>query len=120
MLKNVTGFFPPELCLDSSVANLISSLGYSWVVHDKSADLSRPVYSYGSTDLKILVRNKVLSDLFAFNRTADISVMLEHIRASDSADHLIILDGETFGFHNLEGIPLLENLVQAAKNNDIL
>ena len=119
MTKNIGGFFAPECAINSEVVSLVNELGYEWVLVDQTAipNLSyggyEPVYNkYGDLGVKIVARNKRLSDMLSFYRGSSIDQLLDSIFTSGDTQ-VIALDGETFGHHNPSGLDMLEDLIDA-------
>jgi hypothetical protein len=121
MLKNLKGFFPPELAVNREVASTISGLGYEWIIADEHSigetrkSVQYPfMYKFTITDLPImlLVRDKSLSDMFAFKRDAHIEDIQDYLQNISSASRqeyvgIIALDAETFGHHNPNGLHVI-------------
>lgn len=112
MIKNIKGFFPPELAIDESVVKVLDGLGYEWVLvndtsvlHNEIYNHSVYVYSLLNFNINIVVRNSALSNAIAFKRDSKISDLPLHENLG-----IVALDGETFGHHNSQGIQLLENI----------
>jgi len=119
MTKNIGGFFAPECAINSEVVSLVNELGYEWILVDQTAipNLSyegyEPVYNtYGDLGVKIVSRNKRLSDMLSFYRGSSIDRLLDAIFTSGDTQ-VIALDGETFGHHNTSGLDMLEDLIDA-------
>lgn len=119
LLKNINGFFPPELAVNTNLFSLLSSLGYTWCLVDTFAipegyDKS-VVYRINDIFTSIVVRNSALSNAIAFKRSSSIGDLI----ALHSEINVIALDGETFGFHNPLGLVMLNNLIQYYEYNNI-
>lgn len=111
MVRNLNGFFPPEMAVNSSVIKKLDELGYKWVLADECAldgkgDRSG-VYTFQDVNVQMVTRNRDISNQISFMRTTDI----EYLKHALMKNNVIVLDGETFGHHNKEGILLLENIV---------
>lgn len=117
MTKNIGGFFAPECAVNAEVISLVNGLGYNWILVDQTAipnlsyDGYEPVYdTLGDLDIKIVARNKSLSDMLSFYRGSSVDTLVNSIFAG-GVSQVIALDGETFGHHNPEGIDMLEDII---------
>ncbi len=120
MIKDVRGFFPPELAINSSLVEVLNGLAYEWVVVDEPAITEKhelnQIDKIKGTSLSAVVRNRDLSLCLAFSRDSSPKEFMEGIRylAGLGIKYVfIVLDGESFGHHNKEGIELLENVIEA-------
>ncbi|MFZ5424177.1 MAG: hypothetical protein ACOZAO_00040 [Patescibacteria group bacterium] len=113
LVRDLNGFFPPELAINKKVLKQLKELSYSWVLLDESAiptsfngkDGTRyGVYLDKDTELLLAVRNRTLSNVLSFKRDLD-TKNLHDVFTSSS---IIALDGEFFGHHYKEGIYLLD------------
>jgi len=118
MIKNVKGFFPPEMAVNPSLASTLSDMGYEWVLLDEYS-LPEPVrkthkngviYTLGGCSIKVLIRNRGLSNLLAFNREFNIPAVVEDVKANGDGA-IIALDAETFGHHYKDGVGFFDNLI---------
>lgn len=114
LLKDVNGFFPPELAVDEAVLRTISGLNYSWILIDQCAieSYSNPIVEHAS-GIVLVVRNTQISNNIAFNRGFNTNPVVEMINDSTENSIIIALDGETFGHHNKEGILYLDTLIDS-------
>lgn len=119
MTKNIEGFFAPECAVNSEVVSLVNEMGYGWMLVDQTAirglpyDGYEPVYyTVENMDVKIVSRNKKLSDVLSFYRGSSVGQLLEDFFKSGDM-HVIALDGETFGHHNPSGLGMLEDFIDA-------
>jgi len=115
MIRNLNGFFPPEMAIDESVLNILDDLGYKWVVVDESAlagnNCKNTAVVVKNRSIKVVVRDREVSNILSFKRDGNIDDIAESIKSP--GDKIIALDGEAFGHHNKEGIYLLEALIEA-------
>ena len=123
LIKNLNGFFPPELALNSNLIKLIDSLGYDWVIADETCGHKRGVYSLKGSKLKLVVRNRDLSNAIAFKRSINVKDLLYFTNTSyhegKDLDHVVALDGETFGHHYKEGIYILDTFLEELLSREI-
>ena len=111
MIKNVDGFFPPELAVSTDVLKLVSDFDYKWIVADESAipgeGARDGVYKVKDVNALVVVRNRELSNFISFKRDPDVLDILDLVKKSS----VVVLDGEEFGHHYNEGIYLLGALI---------
>jgi alpha-amylase/alpha-mannosidase (GH57 family) len=119
LVKNLRGFFPPELCVNDEVIALVSSLGYDWLIadrcvvpQDQTLMLGQNIYKYKDYSSVLVVRDCDISNLISFKRDSISDEIIEKIfKRSETTDSIVIsLDAEAFGHHNKEGIFLLEDI----------
>jgi alpha-amylase/alpha-mannosidase (GH57 family) len=120
LIKNLRGFFPPELALNEEVLSTINDLGYDWVVADKCAipgiDASpfvQNIYKYKDLNTFIIIRDCEISNSLSFKRDSLVDDIYEKIKKKLTINEnlVIALDGEAFGHHNPEGLYLLDSLI---------
>jgi len=119
LVKNLRGFFPPELCLNENVINMVSNLGYDWLIadrclvpQDQTLMLGQNIYKLKDTASLLVVRDTEISNLFSFKRDSFSDDIIDKFhKRSETADSVVIaLDAEAFGHHNREGMFLLEDI----------
>lgn len=130
LVKDLRGFFPPELAVNLDFVKLLSEFGYDWVlVEDKAVfykslntnyNVKRSIYSLKDAGIKLVVRDGEVSNWIAFKRDLNVNDLIKHICQKDVV--IAALDAETFGHHYKEGVLLFEliisNLLEA--NQEIL
>ena len=119
MLKNLNGFFPPEMAVNEELVSLLDELGYKWVVMDECAIPGGLVkkgglYKLGDTMIKLVVRDREISNVLSFKRNGSVEDIMHLLLSRDN--YIVALDGETFGHHNRDGMYLLESFVDAMHN----
>lgn len=121
VLKNIKGFFPPEMAINIDLLSILSEFGYQWSILNPSEmnKLSENlVYSLPEYTTKLVTRDPLLSDIISFSRTENITDFKNELD-NKNTDVLISLDAEVFGHHNKEGIRYLENLLLMFKESRI-
>jgi len=118
MTKNIRGFFAPECAVNRDIVALVNNLGYGWILVDQTAipNLSyegyEPVYNtLKGMDIKIVSRNKRLSDMLSFHRGSSVNQLVDTFLQAGGDAQVIALDGETFGHHNPSGIDVLDDII---------
>ncbi|MBP7927569.1 hypothetical protein KAZ57_00270 [Patescibacteria group bacterium] len=126
LIKDLNGFFPPELAVNLELVKLINDLEYKWILVDeialpKDTNPLDVVHELPEMDLQVVSRNRQVSNLISFKRDTNIDDILGSILSikEKNKDLVIALDGETFGHHYKEGIYLLETLVDALAKSGI-
>lgn len=119
LVKDLLGFFPPELAINSDLVSLVSNLGYEWILADESSFVDTPdvvggsIVKFKNIKTALVVRSRELSNTLAFKRDSDISTLKDSLSSSNI---VLALDGETFGHHNKDGISLLYNIYDQMLN----
>lgn len=128
LIKNVRGFFPPELAVNKEIIQVLDSLSYEWVIVDYPAVLEgfenmsendnvvrfSKIYEVEGINTRCVVRDTKLSNILSFKRDGDIHEIMTYIYSNQNKEknYIVCLDGEVFGHHNKMGIFLFENLVK--------
>lgn len=124
MIRDLRGFFPPEMAVNEGVVDLVGSLGYSWMVVDEgclpkdvlTSHTSGRSYRLSTHQVNLIVRDRALSNDIAFKRDQNIETIVDKMSRSD-ADVVIALDAEAFGHHYRDGIYLFESIVSEIYRN---
>lgn len=115
MVKDLTGFFSPELTVNGDLNMFLSEFGYKWMLADpssiKNSDKSSTcVFKFNDSKCLVVLRDSVLSNHLAFFRGLNVKPLLRQFIKKDSL--VLVLDGETFGHHNKDGIYLLNKFIE--------
>lgn len=115
LIKDLNGFFSPELALNSELLTLLNELSYKWALADETClypqDRGGILYKVGDHETLVVARNRDISNYFAFKRDYSCSDLI-----LPNGDVVIALDGESFGHHNKHGIRLLDNFYNTYKS----
>jgi predicted glycosyl hydrolase (DUF1957 family) len=118
MIKNVQGFFPPELAVNNELAETLSDFGYKWFLAEETClpnhvDKNSCIFGLKDTNVLVVCRDKTLSNIISFKRENAMDDIVSYL-ASKNSEYppvIIALDAEYFGHHYKEGIDVLENLL---------
>lgn len=103
------GFFIPEMCYSEKVAEIVEKLGYKWLVLDEISAQGtvgnttfQRGYCLGQKSLKIVFRNRLISDLFFMDILKTPKIFFDAIEKSQRTKQYLItgFDGENLGHHN--------------------
>ncbi len=118
MIKDLKGFFPPEMAINISVLEMLDSLGYFWVAVDEtclpkdviSSHICGTMYKFSNLSIKLIIRDRDLSNQIAFKRDLDIASITDKVLQGDS-DKLLAFDAEALGHHYPDGIDMFEAIL---------
>lgn len=126
------GYFLPEMVYERRVAEVVSSMGYEWIVLDESAfpsagatgesirkhfelKISENIYKIPNLPLYVFFRNRPISLEIAFSKSIDIDEFVrkleQHYLKGQENYVVIAVDAETFGHHNKTNLKLLNELM---------
>jgi len=115
MVKNIQGFFPPEMAVNYELAKILSDLGYKWFMAEDtclppSADNNKSIYTLKDLGINVVCRDSLLSNMLSFKRETNLNDILSIIYSKkiDNSSLVLSLDGEYFGHHYPDGIYLLD------------
>jgi len=98
MIKNIRGFFPPEMAVNENIVSIVDSLGYSWMVVDETAlpekfkyEKNSGVYSFKDYQLKLIVRNRAFSNILSFKRDTDLTDIREFVDRMSKCETILLL-----------------------------
>ena len=117
VIKNLNGFFPPELAVSPRVADVLDKLGYEWFLCDETAvEKGYGVYQFEGMDgeknrnILCVVRNRNLSNLISFKRDLETKDLYDEL---DKCQYCTVaLDAEFFGHHFSDGFVILDSIVE--------
>lgn len=113
---HLSGFFPPEMAVNTTVLKVLKQISYKWVILDEislGVNLShintQVIFKDKLTGLAILPRSRRLSNLLMSGVVRDSKTFTESLGEDlNSSSYLVsAMDGETFGHHR----PGLEDLL---------
>ncbi len=116
------GFFIPEMCYASNVAQTVRKLGYQWIMLDEIAfpgnirKLSKiPVGSVKRSGISVLFRSRQVSDLFFTGDISGVRDFLEKIEKENYSKKYLITacDGENIGHHKPALVKVWDNLLSS-------
>jgi len=102
------GFFPPEMAYKEELAEIISDLGFEWIILDEIAFGGRTgnvdykkIYKIFGTKLNVFFRERRLSNLIMSAVVRSAKSLKEAMKDDLKNDRYLItaMDGETFGHH---------------------
>ena len=118
MIKNIQGFFPPELAVNSELANTLSSFGYKWFIAEKNSlpkntDPNACIFQLKDNDILVVCRDRTLSNKISFKRDHTMNDIYSYLEGKKTSEYpvVICLDAELFGHHYRDGIYVLENML---------
>lgn len=98
MVKDIRGFFPPELALNSGLIKILTSLGYDWVIADPSS-ISDPdmlnkssVFAVNDLNVNLLLSNREIAGELLDIRDLDITRIVNKVTNTDSDTLLLSFD----------------------------
>jgi len=102
------GFFPPEMAYSENLPDIISSLGFEWIILDEIAydgyvervDYKK-IYKIAGRNLKVFFRERRLSNLIMSAVVRSRESLLEAMEHDMKSGRYVLtaMDGETFGHH---------------------
>lgn len=116
------GFFPPEMAFSKEIAEIVSELGFEWIVVDElsfPAELGKidysKIYSIKGLPLKIYFRERDISFKILSDQLGTGGMLIHELgqRLNENRYLLTAMDGETFGHHRLGLEQLLFDLYKA-------
>jgi predicted glycosyl hydrolase (DUF1957 family) len=119
LIRDLSGFFPPEMAVSMDVVKTLEGLGYSWVLVDETAiddsdrgnnEENNCVYKLNDSSLSVVVRNRRVSNAISFKRDTAVKEIFD-MMDNEISPLIICLDGEFFGHHFKEGLYLLDVLI---------
>lgn len=126
MIKNIQGFFSPELAVNNTLVGTLSEFGYKWFLAERNAlpegtTGTDCIFSIKGAGIKVVCRDKELSNMISFKRNLEIEEVSSYLESKLGAGVplIIALDGEFFGHHYKDGIYLLESILDKLESYGI-
>ncbi|MFA6982042.1 MAG: hypothetical protein WC243_03415 [Patescibacteria group bacterium] len=122
MIKDLKGFFPPELAVNDDLVKMLNDLGYEWVLVDATAipesvndSHKYGVFSLDNYNTKVVCRNRLFSNMLSFKRDLNMVEVIDSLNffKANNRSFCAVLDGEFFGHHFDKGIDFLELLAES-------
>lgn len=118
MIKDLRGFFPPEMALNLSVLEEIFKLGYDWVIADefclpkdvRERHRSGTCYRINNQTPRLIIRDRALTNMLSFKRNLINDEIVRELTKNNDTK-VLALDAETFGHHFSDGIYLFESIL---------
>lgn len=120
-IKDLDGFFSPEMSINENIVKILSDLSYKWVVCDSVAfnvnmGFSK-IFKLKDFNTLLINRDRNLSNMLAFKRDLNMFDINSYINTAQDDDYsLISVDAETFGHHFTDGFFLLDYIVDEITN----
>jgi predicted glycosyl hydrolase (DUF1957 family) len=118
MIKNIQGFFPPELAVNSDLADTLASFGYKWFIAEKNSlpvntDSKACIFQIKNNGILVVCRDRELSNIISFKRDHTMNDIYSYFDSKKDNEYpvVICLDAELFGHHYRDGIYVLENML---------
>lgn len=128
LIKNLNGFFPPELAVNEDLIAALSEMNYEWVIVDETAipsglNISHRygVYELKDYPIKIISRNRAFSNMLSFKRTMDMTEVYDSLNFfhANNKSFVTVLDAEFFGHHFNEGFTVLAEMLDTFRTMDV-
>ncbi len=124
LIKNLSGFFPPEVAVSERVLSIVDDLGYKWMIIDESTipfDLNyqhkHGVYQFKDYSAKLVCRNRSFSNMLSFKRDLNVEEIIDSLKffQANERSFAVVMDGEFFGHHYADGFLVFDKLLEAGK-----
>ncbi|MBI2620971.1 hypothetical protein HYW61_01970 [candidate division WWE3 bacterium] len=115
MIRDISGFFPPELAVNDRLFQILSEFGYKWVLVD---ELALPVDVGVCGELSVVGRNRALSDVVSFKRDLNVGDFFDCLNWIGKSP-VVALDGEVFGHHYKDGIVMLDKIISELESRGV-
>ncbi len=116
---NPTGFFSPEMSINSNVLEVVSELGYSWVcaaevAYGNKTLESNSLYKDNKTGLSVFFRNKRVSALILSATVRNARDLVKETQDLHDVNKywFTVMDAETFGHHRIGHEKLLFDILE--------
>ena len=125
LIKNINGFYPPDLSIDNNLLQILESLNYKWVLVDEAnllnTDSEASVFVLPEKNIKLVVPSKNLTSMIISKKSTDNLDIISRILATFENQEEIVLnfDAQYFGFEFNDGIFLLDSILENLRQKGI-
>lgn len=116
MVKDINGFYSPNLAVNNGLLDILDKLGYKWAIVDKNSikntQTNSTFFKFKDKSLKVALTDSDLSNLIYKKRdlsTDDIKSVLLSKKSSDVI--VICVNSDVFGYSFKDGMILLDSVM---------
>ncbi len=123
LIRDLKGFFPPNLLVSSNLIDLVNDLGYEWVLvnpislESGETSIKSGVYKLKGKNVRVVVVNTDLNALVVTKTNAETSSIMEKLMLQDTS--VVAVRGEIFGLEDDRGPLLLEHIMGSLKEKHV-
>jgi len=123
LIRDLKGFFPPNLLVSPNLIDLVDSLGYEWVLvspvslESGEVSIKSGVYTLKGKNVRAVVVNADLNALMVTKTNTETSSIMEKLMLQDTS--VVAVRGEIFGLEDERGALLLEHIMSSLKEKHV-